>query len=284
MFIGTLVGVFYIPNSAMYKYFIAALFFSAIFILIQSLILVDFAHSTAEHWLSRFEDGSSIHKAFLIVSAFACYILFLVLTVVDYTVLTGQDGSTHGCKLNNFFISFNLIIVLIVTFISLLPKVRESNPRSGLLQASVISLYITYLITSAVSEDPYNCRASGSGLPDNLVTAMQVVGIALTIVAILYAALSTASDTTIVSSDEAGYNFSWFHFVFMLSAFYAANVLTNWRSLESSENSQGSVELSVDSGVAAMWVKVATSWAVSALYMWTLIAPVMFPNRDFSVR
>ena len=33
--------------------------------------------------------------------------------------------------------------------------------------------------------------------------------------------------------------------------------------------------------VPAMWVKIASSWAAMIIYVWTLIAPACFPDRDF---
>lgn len=32
----------------------------------------------------------------------------------------------------------------------------------------------------------------------------------------------------------------------------------------------------------AVWVKVCASWAGLLLYLWTLVAPLLLPNRDFS--
>jgi len=39
--------------------------------------------------------------------------------------------------------------------------------------------------------------------------------------------------------------------------------------------------LKVDSGMAAVWVKIVSSWLAILLYMWTLLAPILFPDRDF---
>lgn len=32
----------------------------------------------------------------------------------------------------------------------------------------------------------------------------------------------------------------------------------------------------------AVWVKICSSWAGLLLYLWTLVAPLVLPNRDFS--
>lgn len=32
----------------------------------------------------------------------------------------------------------------------------------------------------------------------------------------------------------------------------------------------------------AVWVKICASWTGLLLYLWTLVAPLLLPNRDFS--
>ncbi len=32
----------------------------------------------------------------------------------------------------------------------------------------------------------------------------------------------------------------------------------------------------------AFWVKIVTGWVCVAIYLWTLVAPICMPNRDFS--
>lgn len=59
-----------------------------------------------------------------------------------------------GCALNKFFISMNLILSVIISAVSILPAVQEKLPRSGLLQSSVVSMYVTYVTWSAVANSP----------------------------------------------------------------------------------------------------------------------------------
>lgn len=65
-----------------------------------------------------------------------------------------QGGETSSCGLPKFFISINLILCFIVSVVSILPKVQEALPNSGLLQSAVVTLYTIYLTWSAVANNP----------------------------------------------------------------------------------------------------------------------------------
>lgn len=90
----------------------------------------------------------------------------MVLLLLYYTgVKTGE------CKLHEFFISFNLIVCVILSVVSVLPKVQEHMPQSGLLQSACISLYIMYLTWSAISNSPrLDCKPKIDILPNNSTT------------------------------------------------------------------------------------------------------------------
>lgn len=57
----------------------------------------------------------------------------------------------NPCGLNKFFIIFNLLICMALSIISILPKVQEYSPTSGLLQGSAVCVYIMYLTWSAMN-------------------------------------------------------------------------------------------------------------------------------------
>lgn len=38
----------------------------------------------------------------------------------------------------------------------------------------------------------------------------------------------------------------------------------------------------LNSNMAAVWIKIVSSWLCLAIYAWTLAAPAIFPDRDFS--
>lgn len=115
-----------------------------------------------------------------------------------------------GCGLHVFFITFNLILCLIATIISLLPKVQEFNPTSGILQSSFVSLYVMYLTWSAMSNNSnracnpsllnivtgknYTIPTDGSK-PDHVqvLDAASIVSLILWLCMVLYSTFSSAS-------------------------------------------------------------------------------------------
>jgi hypothetical protein len=121
---------------------------ASIFILIGLVLLIDFAHTWSESCLDRWESspsGSSTWQIILVSSTFLLYLLSILITTLLYTFFTAS-----GCTLNVTFVTINLILGLLVTVSSVLPVVQEANPKSGLAQASMVTVYTTYLVGSAV--------------------------------------------------------------------------------------------------------------------------------------
>ncbi len=68
-----------------------------------------------------------------------------------------------------------------------------------------------------------------------------------------------------------------FHLVMFLAAVYLAMLLTGWgaeKSVSSISNTEASKE--------SLWIKIASIIAVSLLYLWTVVAPLVCTSRDFS--
>ncbi|KAF9977793.1 hypothetical protein BGZ73_004860 [Actinomortierella ambigua] len=74
------------------------------------------------------------------------------------------------------------------------------------------------------------------------------------------------------------YNYSFFHVVFALAAMYISMVLTNWNTFSEVEAGSDSLIL-IGQSWAAVWVKVVSSWICYGLYGFSLLAPVLFPDR-----
>ena len=52
----------------------------------------------------------------------------------------------------------------------------------------------------------------------------------------------------------------------------------SWGNIDQINAQNGNPELSL----ASMWVRIGSQWLIYLLYGWSLIAPRLCPNRDFS--
>ncbi|XP_013167203.1 PREDICTED: probable serine incorporator isoform X4 [Papilio xuthus] len=317
--IGGVIGAFFIPEGQFAStWMVFGMIGGFFFIIIQLILIIDFAHSWAERWVSNYEETQSrTWYAALLLSMLTCFTLALTGIVLLYVYYT----KSSGCDLSKFFISFNLILVVIASAISILPSVQEYQPRSGLLQSSVVSIYVMYLTWSALSNSPAECNATISDDKQgqtywNSFDNQSIIGLVIWVCSVLYSSIRTASSSSkitmsehilakdgnagqgglianeegdggeaargagdaeakVVDNEGDGVAYSWtfFHVVFALATLYVMMTLTNWFN----PSSQLSKE-----NVASMWIKITSSWLCVGLYVWTLVAPAVFPDRDFS--
>uniref|UniRef100_A0A452SX86 Serine incorporator 3 n=1 Tax=Ursus maritimus TaxID=29073 RepID=A0A452SX86_URSMA len=275
--------------------------------------------------------GGHFTTALLSVTS-VCYILSVVFVGLLYAYYTKPDG----CAENKFFISINLILCFVVSIISILPKIQEHQPRSGLLQSSLITLYTMYLTWSAMSNEPdRSCNpglwsivthmtaptlAPGNSTPvvstpappsksGHFVDLESFIGLTGFVLCLLYSSIRTSnnsqvskltlsgSDSVILrdtaanggSDEEDGqprravdnekegvqYSYFLFHFMLSLASLYIMMTLTSWYSPDAEFQS-------MTSKWPAVWVKISSSWVCLLLYVWTLVAPLVLTNRDFS--
>lgn len=316
--IGTIVGAFFIPEDESGTFGTTWMYFGLIggflFILIQLILVIDFAHRWAESWVEKYEDTNSkswyCALIFFTLLQYALCITAIVLFYVYYT-------TSEGCALNKFFISFNMILCIGVSVVAVLPKVQEHQPRSGLLQSSVVSLYTLYLTWSAMSNQPdRKCKPSFSSMlngtddePKQTFDAESIVGLIIWFCCVLYSSIRTASNgqtERLIGSDkvlaqddnesggnqvhevEAGgskvwdneedavaYSWSFFHLMFALATLYVMMSLTHWYKPTSDLTTLADNEASV-------WVKIISSWMCLGLYFWSMVAPILLPDREFN--
>ena len=83
------------------------------------------------------------------------------------------------------------------------------------------------------------------------------------------------ASSTLEEYKPISYNYSFFHLIFALASMYISMLLTGWGSdVQEMER--------LDQGWSSVWVKSVAQWSTASLYLWTLIAPALFPERDFA--
>jgi len=314
--IGSVAGM---PDSFSYPWMIIAYIFAFIFIIIQLLLLVDFAHTWNETWLDNAENKDRSWMCGIAFFFSFNFIAIIAGNVLLYVFYTKCDGNA----LNIAVITINLILCILVSVISILPPIQEHNPHSGLLQASVISLYCTYLIWSGFAADPSGCNPlnadskngtadSSSDATSNSNLAPTLIGIGITFFVVLWSVLQTSSSNysqklgvageegallgcTGTSADGGGdgdveegkprvYDNEEDGVAYSYSFFHFMFMIAVFYLMLVLTDWWNATTSSLEVGAytkTSLWVKITSSWICYGIYCWTLAAPAMFPDRDF---
>ncbi|KER25013.1 hypothetical protein T265_07464 [Opisthorchis viverrini] len=231
---GLVVGAFFIPVEGFTtSWMIIGMMGGALYIVIQLVLLVDFAHSWNESWISKWEDTGE--KCYAIGLAAFTTIFYIISAVAVGLLYHFYAGATE-CAVNKAMLSLNLIFIVGVSVISVLPMVHERLPSSGLLQG------------------PDSVALNDTGPLTDSEKGKQVVW----------------DD----EENRVTYVYSMFHFMLLLATLYVMVMLTNWLKPENDLKS-------LSANVASYWVRMVSSWVCLLLYLWTMVAPIILPDRQF---
>ncbi|XP_004072472.1 serine incorporator 5 isoform X1 [Oryzias latipes] len=119
------------------------------FLFIQLLMLVEFAH----RWNTNWSSGVEYNRLWYAALAFVTLVLFTI--AVGALAFMGMYY-THpeACLYNKIFLGINGSLCLVVSMLAISPFIQKLQPKSGLLQPAVISVYVMYLTFSAFSSKP----------------------------------------------------------------------------------------------------------------------------------
>ncbi|KGN47263.1 serine incorporator 3 [Cucumis sativus] len=286
--------MFFLPNVIFSIYGVLSIFGAGLFLLVQVVLLLDFTHSWNDSWVEK--DEQKWYVALLVVSI-GCY---LGTYIFSGLLFIWFNPSGHDCGLNVFFLVMTMILAFVFAVIALHPAVNGS-----LLPASVISVYCAYVCYTGLSSEPRDYVCNDLHTKSKAVSVgTLVLGMLTTVLSVIYSALRAGSSTTFLSppsSPRAGgskpllesedledgknkktegegqpvsYSYTFFHLIFALASMYSAMLLSGWTSLNESSDL-------IDVGWTSVWVRICTEWVTGGLYIWSLVAPLLFPDREF---
>ena len=279
------------------------------FILLQQLVIVDMAANWNESWVEKSnqaesDDISNRWLGAIVASAASLFIFTLGMLIWMFVSFT-------GCSSNNTFISLTLLFVIAVT------AAQMSGEEGSLLSSACVSAWAAVLCYSAVSKNP-NVACN----PGESTILSVAFGVAVTIISLLWTSYSyTAGDVlsgrddddvgepapapdaeegegrkvggvvTGGTDEESGRGDeataddekrpsgnTWkLNLALAVICCWAAMVLTHWGEIQADGFTANPAV-----GNVSMWVIIGSQWLMLSLYIWTLVAPRLFPDRDFS--
>lgn len=217
---------FFIPNSVFDNTGFAwvARIGSVFFLLLQILILIEFAYDWGERWISlAFPDDGSEHDKKYVFAILGVSLALYLAPVVGIPIVFSYYSD---CSVGLLFSVSTLLLILLLTGLTfgrhkLIPIfssyfTEEDDEISGeILPAAVISAYVMYLLWSALDSNPDpECAPSASGdektIDDVDVDAFHKVklfiGVGFAVVSLMYTSYTTSSSvgTLLMTGSDDG--------------------------------------------------------------------------------
>ena len=162
---------------------------ATLFLLLGLILLVDLAHTWAEYCLEQIEAyDSRVWRGILIGSTLGMYAASFAMTVLQYVFFAAPT-----CSMNQAAITINLILLLIVSFVSVHPAIQDFNPRAGLAQSAMVAVYCTYLTMSAVSMEPDDKHCNPLIRANGTRTTTVIIGAIVTMLTVAYTTTRAAT-------------------------------------------------------------------------------------------
>ncbi|CAD8063663.1 unnamed protein product [Paramecium sonneborni] len=304
-------GSLFISNEFFQGYVYFSIVISGLFMVFQIIMLIDVFYLWGQCWIKIYDDGGEYMKYILIITTIVLYGGALTLNVFNFMWFS-------GCGANIFMNIFTIILIVGATGVQLLGW----NPQGSLLTSGAMAIYIVFQAYQAQSSWPDNeCNSLSKSQGTRIVEIVVGVLLTIVSLLYLTFGTSNSSATNIVqleskneklesqqresNQDEEQQQllqnqqkleeaqaivkeaemqpyktnqYLLFHFIMFITIIYMMILLTNWSQPDFNETSFQAYQ----PNKLAYWVKMVTSWLAALLYIWTLIAPHIFPDRDFS--
>ncbi|CAD7700183.1 unnamed protein product, partial [Ostreobium quekettii] len=292
-----------------------ARFGSGVFLIVQMLILLDATGLLNDIWFDKSSENK-IYMYLLLGATAACYLGTVIMAVFGIYLFKPSGSS---CTLNVMLIVWSLILSIGFSIMSIHPAVTngslfpagmmsaycmylclaalESNPQgdcNGLVNTAESASAMVFAMMLTLGAVIYSALRAGSNTStfftsqdgeDDLAERPLLDEVENGTSAELGDEESQVPEIPMASRDgvdvramdefePVAYSYSLFHAVFALASMYMAMLMTSWGTGEG-----GAL---IDVGWASVWVKMASQLVTAILYIWTLAAPIIFPDRDFS--
>lgn len=305
---------FFLPGDLVWYGWVSR-FGSGIFLVVQMLILLDVTHVLNDNWFRKGEENGK-YMYLLLGTTVVAYIGTAALAAVGFYLF--KPSGEGSCTFNVMLLVWSLLLVAGFSILSIHPVA----PHGSLFPASISSFYCMYLCFAALESEPRDYACNGVGHTEAVSGSAVFLGMMITLLAVIYSAVRAGSNTEtfftnrednetengtplLKDTEEGGsagldgkdpdnkettdkedderaidefepvtYNYTFFHIVFALASMYMAMLMSGWGT---------DVKTALlDVSWVSVWVKMAAQFVTVLLYVWSLVAPKVCPDRDFS--
>lgn len=300
------IGSMWIPQSSMILYLNLAKWLSALYVLYQGLLILIVAYKINERLVHNYENDETCCSQAILLG------FTLIITVGNITWIVLQFQEFHGGN----------IPIMCVTAVGVVAMhalvLKTTRPDASILTSAIAASYVLYLQWSALSSDA-DAAANDNLEKASNTTAQILLGLFFTMISLVTVSSSTKSaDETNVTATAADHLVEkeedledraevgkpltgdqedkhvfaistatlYFQFLMCLCAMYMSMLCTNWASptvvfAEDGHATNITTDFFAGSSTS-YWLKLVSLWLTMAVYLFSLVAPLIYPDRDFS--
>jgi len=308
-----LAGALFAPNDMFAAYAWVARIGAPLFVVYQVICFIDFGYTLNESLLAKDDNNDPFfccaNDGDPGAKKWTAFMLFLTIALFS-SAMTGIVLLYHfyptECAFNNAATTTTLVFSVLNLGITISPLAEHGSVLVG----SLIFLYSTYLAFATVSAYPeeqcnpfvqdsgddkawliLSCTMAsaavawmaykmGKKMGGNMMTGKEVDGKSVETDGIVVVDSGQPSPEAHVAEAAAEQvpeaSYLNYHFIMCLASLYVAMLVTDWGATSEVTSTQRH-----NVGYASAWLLMSANWVCQLLYLWTLIARRMCPDRDF---
>lgn len=264
---------FLAPSPLVQLYGKVAHFGAGAFLVIQLISVTRFI-MWLNDWCRSETTQKRCHCLLIQAVSVATYVGSLLGVVLMYV----WYAPSPACRLNILFITVTLVLVQLMTFVS-----TRSKVKAGYLAPGLMGIYVVFLCWSAIRSEPHTEVCNRKAEVATSADWVNIASFVIAVVVIVAATFSTGIDSKCLQfkqaegeseEDDIPYGLGFFHLVFAMGAMYFAMIFVGWNASHTMER------WTIDVGWASTWVRVGNEWLAAVVYIWMMIAPVIWKTRQ----
>lgn len=286
---------FWIPNDFFKGYGYISLIISFFFLLFQGVVILGLCYSFNDHMIEKSDKNQSYFISLVVLAAILA-LISLVFVILEFVWFS-------GCWSNNLLI----LVPEIFTAGFVVLVILKTRENASLFTTSAMHLYLVYLTWTALASRPTD--SCNPFYQEDHGTILQILfGLVFTFITLIILAFSKRdtdkehvenrlknmvaeddnSDDELEKTNKKGEKdkahvfpisvptIIFQGFMIFVSIYYAM-LITNWGRPTVDDDDY---DYFIDKW-AGFWVKIVDQWVMCGLYLFSLIAPKIFPDREW---